>query len=75
MYLPDLFEKQVQAWFSFEYASRYWSPLGVNVKIFDEHPRLFNIGDPPPPRSIKIYLVADDFYILISCLHDRVDCS
>ena len=25
-----------------------WSPLGVKLKIFEEHPRLFHIGVPPP---------------------------
>lgn len=55
-----------------------WSPLGVNFKIFDKHPCLLNIGiiPPPPPNDpIKIYLVADDLHIIISSLHDRVDCS
>ena len=28
-----------------------WSPLGVKFKISDEHPRLFHIGVPPPPRG------------------------
>ena len=26
-----------------------WSPLGVNFKILDEHPHLFDIRVPPPP--------------------------
>ena len=28
-----------------------WSPLGVKFKISDEHPRLFRMGVPPPPRD------------------------
>ena len=28
-----------------------WSPLGVKFKISDEHPRLFRMGVPPPPRG------------------------
>ena len=32
-----------------------WSPLGVNLKIFDEHPCLFHMGapHPPPPGGLK----------------------
>ena len=26
-----------------------WSPIGVNFKILDEHPHLFNIQVHPPP--------------------------
>ena len=25
-----------------------WSPLGVKLKIFNEHPHLFHLGSPPP---------------------------
>ena len=28
-----------------------WSPLGVKFKISDEHPLLFHMGVPPPPRG------------------------
>ena len=28
-----------------------WSPFGVNFKILDEHPHLFYIRVPPPPRG------------------------
>ena len=29
-----------------------WSPLGVNLKIVDEHPQLFIYLSPPPPRIL-----------------------
>ena len=36
-----------------------WSPLGVKIKISDEHPRLFHIGVPPLGLSLSVnYLVA-----------------
>ena len=42
------------------WATPRWSPLGVKFKIFDEYPRLFHMGVPPPPpraQSIDFILV------------------
>ena len=38
-----------------------WSPLGVNFKILDEHPHLFNIQVPPPREILQT-----DFFFQIS---------
>ena len=43
-----------------------WSPLGVNFKIFDEHPHLFYIRVPPPravPRPSKFSPCKGDRFI------------
>ena len=31
-----------------------WYPLAVELKIANEHPRLFYMGDPPPPGAQAI---------------------
>ena len=41
-----------------------WSPLGVNFKILDEHPHLFNIQVHPPPPLREI--LQTDFFFQIS---------
>ena len=48
-----------------------WSPLGVNFKILDEHPYLFNISiptPPPPPSRELIPTNAKLPYFLISLI-------